>query len=431
VKGPSTTARATYEGVLDVVNTFIRSSKLDSSPRQLKSRLTSNTPAGVGKANLNRNLCLLLHHLGVPLEMFEELLQIEVNNVLISNQDRKAAIRLASKYVKTHAQQRSYGRHARTDSDSDTDADSDEDDTDDDSSAVLYPSSRYPGGGNNDKSSHTDGRDLSDRFAAGCNISTDTASKSPLHQASGEPMVPFPRVEQTQAERASEFLLSGHSLSEPWLKQALARMQAESLRQLQKCRIPFDNSIYLVGVPDPYGILRPGEVFILLPLSTSDPGYCNRDSNSSERDCDSTCSVHSRVESRVVTGSVLVTRNPLMHPGDIRKLFAVNYSKLCALFAHTVGGVILFSVQGDQAEAQNMSGGDYDGDLYLVIHGQASIIQHVQTVAPAAPDTVGFEDDIVNHNSASAAGPNRSSTAAASGDDGADDEQGWTVFQGG
>jgi hypothetical protein len=190
-----------YDGVLDVVNTFIRSSKLDSSPRQLKSRLTSNAPAGFGKANLNRNLCLLLHHLGVPLEMFEELLQIEVNNVLISNKDRKAAIRLASKYVKTHAQQRSYGRHARTDSDSDTDADSDEDDTDDDSSAVLSPSSRYPGGGNNDKSSRTDGRDLSDRFAAGCNISTDTASKSPLHQASGEPMVPFPRVEQTQAER--------------------------------------------------------------------------------------------------------------------------------------------------------------------------------------------------------------------------------------
>jgi RNA-dependent RNA polymerase len=60
-----------------------------------------------------------------------------------------------------------------------------------------------------------------------------------------------------------------------------------------------------------------------------------------------------------VTGKVVVTRSPCLHPGDIRLLTAVDKPEL----AHLVN-VIVFSSKGLIPEQSKMAAGDLDGDIY-------------------------------------------------------------------
>jgi RNA-dependent RNA polymerase len=69
----------------------------------------------------------------------------------------------------------------------------------------------------------------------------------------------------------------------------------------------------------------------------------------------------------VISGDVIVTKNPCSHPGDIRLLKAIDedderyreFSHLC--------NVIVFPCKGYRPEQHKMSGGDVDGDVYMVI----------------------------------------------------------------
>ncbi|KAH7934557.1 hypothetical protein HPB51_029076 [Rhipicephalus microplus] len=49
-------------------------------------------------------------------------------------------------------------------------------------------------------------------------------------------------------------------------------------------------------------------------------------------------------------GDVIVTKNPCMHPGDIRKLTAVNVPQL-----HHVRDCIVFPAKGDRPHPDNMA----------------------------------------------------------------------------
>ena len=96
-----------------------------------------------------------------------------------------------------------------------------------------------------------------------------------------------------------------------------------------------------MGVWDPYGILKPGEVFIQFAEDISINSKC--------RYFD------------YLKGNLLVTRSPTVHPGDIRKLNAVDWPEL----SHIVN-VIVFSTQGFRPEQDKMSTGDLDGDEYWI-----------------------------------------------------------------
>eukprot|EP00397_Hematodinium_sp_SG-2012_P000327 GEMP01000327.1.p1 GENE.GEMP01000327.1~~GEMP01000327.1.p1 ORF type:complete len:2210 (+),score=447.18 GEMP01000327.1:732-7361(+) len=70
-------------------------------------------------------------------------------------------------------------------------------------------------------------------------------------------------------------------------------------------------------------------------------------------------------EHGVLTGSVLVSRSPSYSPGDIRVLQAVSLPNGHAMA--NLRNCILFATQGKRSDPDKMSGGDLDGDLYLVL----------------------------------------------------------------
>ena len=103
-----------------------------------------------------------------------------------------------------------------------------------------------------------------------------------------------------------------------------------------KTRIFVPGAICLIGVMDEYGLLREGEVFV----------------QSRDR----------RGAPRIWTGLVAVGRSPSLHPGDIRRLIARDVAEL----RHLVN-VVVFPSRGSRPHANEMSGGDLDGDIYFVI----------------------------------------------------------------
>lgn len=68
---------------------------------------------------------------------------------------------------------------------------------------------------------------------------------------------------------------------------------------------------------------------------------------------------------KVIEGPCILARNPSLHPGDIRVVNAVNIPQLSHL-----KDVVVFPQTGDRDVASMCSGGDLDGDDYLVIWDQ-------------------------------------------------------------
>lgn len=81
---------------------------------------------------------------------------------------------------------------------------------------------------------------------------------------------------------------------------------------------------------------------------------------------------------RHIVGDVLITKNPCGHEGDIRVAKAIGkdhpaYPKL----KHLVN-VIVFSSKGDRPMQNMMSGGDVDGDVYMVIWDRRIVQQAIK-----------------------------------------------------
>jgi len=130
---------------------------------------------------------------------------------------------------------------------------------------------------------------------------------------------------------------------EPFLFSCLHAIRAYHLMNLrQKARIYVPCGSVLIGGIDELGVLREGQVF--LQVRRNPRGELDRE-GSFER----------------VIGQVMVTKHPVMHPGDTRVLKAVDIPQL---IGHK--NVILFSKHGLRPEANKMSGSDLDGDQYAV-----------------------------------------------------------------
>ena len=99
-----------------------------------------------------------------------------------------------------------------------------------------------------------------------------------------------------------------------------------------------DDGCLVMGVADPTGILKDDEIFLQIEEDEEKPR-------------------------RIVTGRVLMYRNPCLHPGDLHWVTAVDHVAL----RQWVNVVILPTLNTSFSLAAACSGGDLDGDLFAVI----------------------------------------------------------------
>ena len=64
---------------------------------------------------------------------------------------------------------------------------------------------------------------------------------------------------------------------------------------------------------------------------------------------------------KILTGNIMITRNPCLHPGDVRVMTGVDKPELRHLT-----NVVVFSSKGVRPACNMMAGGDLDGDVYFV-----------------------------------------------------------------
>lgn len=123
-------------------------------------------------------------------------------------------------------------------------------------------------------------------------------------------------------------LVKGHQpMEDPMLASLLSCMHLQqSISLKKKFRILLPDSCVLIGVVDPTNTLEPNEIFVQIrkdnfksrtageqPVSDSDSLIRLREIEGVQR---------------VLMGPALVTRNPCTHPGDIRRLTCVNKEAL-------------------------------------------------------------------------------------------------------
>ena len=137
---------------------------------------------------------------------------------------------------------------------------------------------------------------------------------------------------------------------DPFLFSCLHSLRAHHLMNLRKkARIFVEKGAVLIGAIDELGLLPEGHVFIHVQKSDSDEndGY------------------------EPIVGPVMVTKHPVMHPGDVRMLIAVDLEELRG---HR--NVILFSQFGARPEPDKMAGSDLDGDQFAVTWDERLFLQN-------------------------------------------------------
>lgn len=154
--------------------------------------------------------------------------------------------------------------------------------------------------------------------------------------------------------RAVAMLRAGFDLhKEPYLKSIVTAIGLRSLQEIHSmARIPVERGRYAIGIIDELGVLEPGTVY----FKSTQP--------------------HNRTEVHVHTGLLCVSRSPCLHPGDARFVTAVDVPEL----AHMID-VIVFPQTGDRPIPDECSGGDLDGDQYLILWGDDFIPPNQSTPA--------------------------------------------------
>ena len=132
-------------------------------------------------------------------------------------------------------------------------------------------------------------------------------------------------------------------LSEPFLVSLLRCVYTHSIKMLiSRFHFLVGEGCILMGIPDPIGVLKDGEVFIR---------YEDTEGNIVVR-----------------TGRILVYKNPCLHPGDLLVPTAVDRPEL-----HHLHNVIVFPITGKKSLPACSGGGDLDGDEFGIIWDEALI----------------------------------------------------------
>ncbi|GFU35299.1 RNA-dependent RNA polymerase 1 [Nephila pilipes] len=115
---------------------------------------------------------------------------------------------------------------------------------------------------------------------------------------------------------------------------------AANLCSSMRVAIPEKYGRNMLAVLDETDTLNYGEVFVQYSVSTTCPNS----------------------QLKVLEGPVIVTKNPSLHPGDVRKLTAVDVKAL-----HHIKDCIVFPAKGKRPHPDEMAGSDLDGDECVVL----------------------------------------------------------------
>lgn len=125
---------------------------------------------------------------------------------------------------------------------------------------------------------------------------------------------------------------------DPCFQDLLKVLECRLLYDLRwRNRIEIKKGVFLLGIPDETGTLREGEVF------------CRYQDVDDE-------------DATIVTGLCWISRAPALHPGDIRRVQAVDREELRHL-----RNVIVFNTKGERDLLNMLGGGDLDGDDYTLV----------------------------------------------------------------
>lgn len=122
---------------------------------------------------------------------------------------------------------------------------------------------------------------------------------------------------------------------------ALYKSAVAGLRYKTRIALPINAARNMLGVVDTTDVLEYGQVFVQ---------YSEMGSH-----------VTHPAPKHVVTGTVLVTKCPCLHPGDVRKFTATDVLQL-----HHIVDCIVFPSKGPRPHPDEMAGSDLDGDEYIV-----------------------------------------------------------------
>ncbi|XP_061173523.1 uncharacterized protein LOC133182687 [Saccostrea echinata] len=131
-------------------------------------------------------------------------------------------------------------------------------------------------------------------------------------------------------------------IKEPFFRSMLITIYKSKIRDLMRrarIQLPLEKGRIMMGTLDDTGTLEYGQVFIQY---SNVPGKQQK-------------------EAVVHTGTVIVTKNPCFHPGDLRKYEAIDVPALQHMF-----DCIVFPQKGHRPHPDEMSGSDLDGDMYFV-----------------------------------------------------------------
>lgn len=171
--------------------------------------------------------------------------------------------------------------------------------------------------------------------------------------------------------------------TDPFLFSCLLAIRSHHLHGLRKKgRIFVEKGSVLLGSIDETQRLPEGCIFV--QCDNGDPGAC-----------------------KPVVGPVMVTKHPVMHPGDTRMLLAVDIPELRHL-----RNVIIFSQKGSRPEADKMAGSDLDGDEFAVTWDERLFLtggrgpwcdihqirgQLLKKPSPAYIDEIRQRNEVVNY----------------------------------